>query len=93
MKRPVPGRRASLGSLGAALLGAPVAALGVGSAVARLGPGPEPLRLAWGLHGVIPVWLILACALPLVRSGVVAWAVVGCLCAPLLVARWGMGLP
>ncbi|RYZ43109.1 MAG: hypothetical protein EOO71_05115 [Myxococcaceae bacterium] len=68
----------------ATVVGAPLAAFAVGAAVMALLPVSGPLAFAVGFHAVLPVWVGLACTLPLARNGRVAWGV--CLAVVVLVA-------
>ncbi|RKG69652.1 hypothetical protein D7V80_07920 [Corallococcus sp. CA054B] len=68
----------------ATVLGAPLAAFAVGAAVMAFLPGPW--AFAVGFHVVLPVWVGLACALPLARNGRVAWGVCLAVVAPVAVA-------
>ncbi|NBD12209.1 hypothetical protein [Corallococcus silvisoli] len=70
----------------AAVLGAPLAALAVGAAVMAFLPVSGPWAFALGFHGVLPVWVLLACTLPLARSGRVAWGVCLAVVVPVAVA-------
>jgi hypothetical protein len=69
---PVDGRDAVLRALAAAF-GAPLTAAVVTTALARLLPVSKPSALAWGHHLLVPLWVLLACVLPLQRSGKRAW--------------------
>ncbi|MFB1483862.1 hypothetical protein [Corallococcus sp. RDP092CA] len=68
----------------AAVLGAPLAAFAVGAAVMAFLPVSGTWAFALGFHVVLPVWVGLACALPLARNGRVAWGV--CLAVAVAVA-------
>lgn len=57
----------------AALLGAPVTAAVVGGALARFLPLSREASTAWGYHLLVPLWVLLACVLPLQRSWRHAW--------------------
>lgn len=68
----------------AAVVGAPLVAFSVGAgAVAFLPLSPEG-AFALGFHLVVPLWVALACVLPLLRDGRVAWGVCLALALPLL---------
>jgi hypothetical protein len=69
--------RRSLSHVLAALLGAPLLSFLLGANLVRHLPLGEPLAFAIGLHSMLPVWVVLACVLPLVRSG--PRALLGCL--------------
>lgn len=53
----------------ATLLGAPLGAAAAGVALARLLPLSPAWSLALGFHLLVPLWVLLACVLPLHRSG------------------------
>lgn len=59
----------------AALVGAPLVAFTVGASLVAFAPLPGPLAFAWGLHLMVPLWVVLACVLPLMRTGRRAWGV------------------
>jgi hypothetical protein len=70
------------------MIGAPISALLVGAALARLLPLSEGAAFAWGVHLILPVWVGLAVALPLARSGRRAWALCLCVALPAAAALW-----
>jgi hypothetical protein len=74
------------------VLGAPLVAFAVGAlCIARL-PLPPEHAFAWGLHVMVPLWIVLGSVLPLVRRGGVALAAclaVSALCG--LLMRLGGG--
>jgi hypothetical protein len=72
----------------ATILGAPLAALALGSLLARLLPVSELLAFAWGAHVIVPAWIALTCWLPLQKNGLRAWAV----CAVLVLPAVGCAL-
>ena len=76
--------RHSLARTLAAGVGAPLVALAVGSALMALGPGEVSFLL--GFHVVVPLWVALACGLPLVRDGRTAWGV--CLAVLVPLGAW-----
>jgi hypothetical protein len=62
----------SVAKILAVVLGAPLVAFAIGAlCVARL-PLPPAHAFAWGLHVMVPLWIALASALPLVRRGELA---------------------
>ena len=69
----------------AALVGAPLVALMVGAALVALLPVGEGSAFALGLHAVIPLWVALACGLPLMKNGWRAWGVCLAVALPLAV--------
>jgi hypothetical protein len=69
----------------AALVGAPLAAFAVGAGLVLLLPAGGRSFLI-GFHLVVPLWVVLACGLPLLRNGRVAWGVCVALALPLAVA-------
>ncbi|QRN97756.1 hypothetical protein JRI60_01320 [Archangium violaceum] len=74
----------------AALVGAPLAAFAFGAGLVALLPVSGGWTFLVGFHLVVPLWVALACGLPLLRNGRVAWAVCAALMLPLvatLVAR------
>ncbi|NOK20200.1 hypothetical protein [Corallococcus carmarthensis] len=70
----------------AAVAGAPLAAFAVGAALMAFLPVSGPWAFALGFHGVLPVWVGLACTLPLARDGRVAWGVCLAVVVPVAVA-------
>jgi hypothetical protein len=58
----------------AVILGAPLLALLVSAFLVAYLPLSKPLAFAVGMHGLVPLWVTLACLLPLARNGLVAWA-------------------
>ncbi|CAM3567421.1 hypothetical protein G4177_26100 [Corallococcus sp. ZKHCc1 1396] len=70
----------------ATVVGAPLAAFAVGAAVMAFLPMSGPWAFALGFHAVLPVWVGLACALPLARSGRVAWGVCLAVMVPVALA-------
>ncbi len=69
----------------AALVGAPLAAFAVGTGLVMILPSGGRSFLI-GFHLVVPLWVALACGLPLLRNGRVAWGVCAALALPLAVA-------
>ncbi len=67
----------------AALLGAPLTAGIVGAGLARLLPVAESWSAAWGYHVLVPLWVLLACVLPMQRSGLRAWSLCAAIAVPL----------
>jgi hypothetical protein len=65
--------RQDAGKAVAATLAAPLVALGVSAALMAALPLRQELAFAIGLHLFIPLWVSLACVLPLARSGRWAW--------------------
>jgi hypothetical protein len=62
----------SIAKVIAIVLGAPVVAFTAGVlCIARL-PVDLHQAFAWGLHAIVPLWIVLASALPLARRGSVA---------------------
>ncbi|WP_375754259.1 hypothetical protein [Corallococcus exercitus] len=70
----------------AVVVGAPLVAFAVGAAVMAFLPVSGPWAFALGFHVVLPVWVGLACALPLARDGRVAWSVCLAVVVPVAVA-------
>ncbi|WP_223637671.1 hypothetical protein [Corallococcus sp. EGB] len=70
----------------AVVLGAPLAAFAAGAAVMAFLPVSGPWAFVLGFQAVLPVWVGLACALPLTRSGRVAWGVCLAVVLPVAVA-------
>ncbi|RKH52510.1 hypothetical protein [Corallococcus aberystwythensis] len=70
----------------AAVVGAPLAAFAVGAALMAFLPVSGPWAFALGFHGGLPVWVALACTLPLARNGRVAWGVCLAVVVPVAVA-------
>jgi hypothetical protein len=68
----------------AAAVGAPLVAFTVGAAVMALAPGG--VSFALGFHVVVPLWVALACGLPLVRDGRTAWGM--CLAVLVPLGAW-----
>jgi hypothetical protein len=58
----------------AALLGAPILALTLGSWLCAYLPMRDESAFAIGTQLVVPLWVALTCSLPLARSARVAWA-------------------
>lgn len=75
-----------LGRTLAALLGAPLTAGVVGAALARFLPLSREAATAWGYHSLVPLWVLLACVLPLQRSGWRAWLSCAAIGVPLALA-------
>jgi len=65
----------------AAVVGAPLVAGAVGAALVAFPPEAGGVSFALGFHVMVPLWVVLACVLPLLKNGRVAWGV--CL-APLV---------
>lgn len=70
----------------AAVVGAPLVAFAVGAAVVAFLPEAGGVSFAVGFHVMVPLWVALACGLPLLRSGRVAWGVCLALLLPLTAA-------
>jgi hypothetical protein len=64
----------SRGKLWSALLGAPLAAFSIASALIAFLPLDAPLAYAVGAHVFVPLWGALTCVLPLARDARTAWA-------------------
>ena len=88
MTSPGPSKTAThgLASTLAAVVGAPLVAFTVGAALVAFLPMDEGSAFALGLHLMVPLWVALACGLPLLKNGRVAWAVCCALALPLAVA-------
>lgn len=67
----------------AAVAGAPIVAFLVCAAVIAYLPVGEPLAFGIGAHLIVPIWVALACLLPLARSGLRAWAICFAVVVPL----------
>jgi|SRR3954467_14898345 hypothetical protein len=63
----------SAGRTLAALLGAPLTAAALSVAMARGLPLSRGWSTAWAYQSMVPVWVLLACVLPLQSSGKRAW--------------------
>ena len=72
----------------AAVVGAPVAALGLGAGIVTFVPLPEASALGLGSQLILPLWVALACTLPLATSGRRAWWWVAALSLPGILAVW-----
>ena len=70
----------------AAVVGAPLVAFTVGASLAAFLPLPAATAYALGVHLMVPLWVVLACVLPMMRNGRVAWGVCLALVLPLAVA-------
>jgi len=70
----------------ATIFGAPLAAGALSAAIALLLPGSKAWSTAIAVDAVTPLWVTLACLLPLARSGLRAWVYCGLLALPLLAA-------
>ena len=88
MTDPVPSKAANHGLARtlAALVGAPLVAFTVGAALVAFLPAAGGASFALGFHVMVPLWVALACVLPLARNGRVAWGVCLVLALPLAVA-------
>jgi hypothetical protein len=53
----------------AIVLGAPLVAFAIGALCVTRLPMPPAHAFAWGLHVMVPLWIVLASTLPLVRRG------------------------
>lgn len=73
----------TLGKGLAAAFGAPACALAVGAGLASV-PWGRDLTFAVGLQIILPLWVLLACTLPLARDGRTAWGACLALSAPFL---------
>lgn len=76
----------SLGRTLAAVIGAPLSAAAAGAALARCLPLSREWSAAWGYHLLVPAWVLLACVLPLQRSGKRAWLLCAAIIAPAIAA-------
>jgi hypothetical protein len=63
----------SAGRTLAALFGAPLTAAALAMAMARALPLSRAWSTALGYHSLVPLWVLLACVLPLQPSGKRAW--------------------
>jgi hypothetical protein len=70
----------------AAVVGAPLAASALSAALALLLPASRAWATSIAVDAVAPLWIMLACCLPLSRSGLRAWAYCVALSLPLLAA-------
>lgn len=70
----------------AALLGAPLAAFAVGAGLVAFLPVSPEVAYLIGFHVMVPLWVALACVLPLLKNGRVAWSVCLALGGPVAVA-------
>ncbi len=70
----------------AALVGAPLVAFAVGAALVAFLPVSGVWALALGFHAMVPLWVALACVLPMMRDGRVAWGVCLAIVLPIAVA-------
>ena len=75
--------RLDAGQVLSAIFGAPLVAFVVGAALTAFLPVSPELALAVGAHTMVPLWVALACALPLMKSGRAAWALCLGLVVPL----------
>jgi len=66
----------------AAVLGAPVASGAFCAALSCSLPLPDVWASGLSYHLLVPLWVALACLLPLARSGRRAWAICGVLTIP-----------
>jgi hypothetical protein len=81
-----------ISKIAAAVVGAPITACLVGAALARVLPLSEGAAFAWGVHLIFPLWVGLAVALPLTRTGRRAWIICACVALPAVAAlRLGKG--
>jgi len=67
----------------AAVFGAPAVAFLVGAALVAFLPVSRELAFAIGTHAMVPLWVGLACALPLVKTGRAAWVLCAAIALPL----------
>ena len=74
--------------IAAAVVGAPITACLVGAALARLLPLSEGAAFAWGVHLIFPLWVGLAVALPLTRTGRRAWIICAIVALLAAAAMW-----
>jgi hypothetical protein len=72
----------------AAVVGAPLVAFAVGAGLMAWLPEAGGVSFAVGFHVIIPLWVALACILPLVRDGRVAWGVCLAVLVPAAAALW-----
>lgn len=70
----------------AAVVGAPLVAFTWGAGSVAFLPLSAERAFAFGFHLVVPLWVALACVLPLLKNGRVAWGVCLALALPLAVA-------
>ncbi|ATB27596.1 hypothetical protein MEBOL_001040 [Melittangium boletus DSM 14713] len=70
----------------AAVVGAPLVAFAVGAAVVAFSPEAGGLSFALGFHVMVPLWVALACVLPLLKNGKVAWGVCLAILLPITAA-------
>ena len=70
----------------AALVGAPLVAFAVGAALVAFLPVSGVWAFVLGFHVMVPLWVALACVLPLMRDGRVAWGVCLAIVLPIAVA-------
>gem|GEM_PF-3694577 len=85
--------RIDVARIGASVIGAPLAAFVVCALSIAFAPrlGVEPaFAYRLGLHLFVPLWVVFACVLPLAQSGIRAWALVGVLVVPGLLALLGV---
>ncbi|WNG50062.1 hypothetical protein F0U60_42515 [Archangium minus] len=70
----------------AALLGAPLVAFVVGAGLVAFLPVRPEVAYLIGFHVMVPLWVALACVLPLLKNGRVAWGVCLALAGPVVAA-------
>ncbi len=75
-----------------AVVGAPLVAFAVGAAVVAFSPEAGGVPFAVGFHVMVPLWVALACGLPLLGNGKVAWGVCLALLLPLAAALAWKGI-
>ncbi|HYQ14740.1 MAG TPA: hypothetical protein VEQ58_03255 [Polyangiaceae bacterium] len=68
----------------ATLAGAPATAACLAASFGRFLPVSKPWSAALGFHVFVPVWVVLACVLPLQRSGRRAWLLCALVALPAL---------
>ena len=77
----------------ATVLAAPLIAICMGAGAAAFLPFSEPVRVAVGVHSVVPLWACAMCFLPWLANGRRAWALCALICLPLLAALSWRALP
>jgi hypothetical protein len=70
----------------AALVGAPLVAFAVGAGLVAFPPLSGVTAFALGFHVMVPLWVALACVLPMMKNGRVAWGVCLALALPIAAA-------
>jgi hypothetical protein len=70
----------------ATLFGAPMTAFVTGAALLAFLPTPEDVALAVSAHVIVPLWVALACALPLASTAKHAFQICSAITLPLAAA-------